>query len=309
MGTGHHHGPVAAAASAGARHRGRLVAALAIALFALALQAVGGIVTGSLALLADAGHILTDAAGVGLALLAIWFANRPASPRRTFGYYRVEIFSAVVNAVVLAVVAVLLLVETARRLTDPPAVQSGPMLVIAVIGLLANLTSLLVLRAGQAESLAVRGAYLEVLGDLLGSAAVIVAALVISFTGWRLADPIASAVIGVMILPRTWSLLRDAVDVLLEATPRGIDLDHVRTHILGVHGVIDVHDLHVWTITSGMPVMSAHVVVSDEVLGNACGGSVLDAVTNCLTDHFDVRHCTFQLEPAIHADHEHPLHA
>lgn len=300
MGSGHNHG--AAATSAAQRHRGRLVLVLGISVTVLVGEAIGGLLTGSLALLADAGHVLTDVAGTSLALVAVWFAGRPATKKRTFGYYRVEILTAVINAVLLFGVALFVLVEAYNRLTSPPEVHSGPMLVVAVIGLAANLVGLVVLRRAQGESLAVRGAYLEVLGDVLGSVAVIVAALLIRFTGWQLADPVASAVIGLMILPRTWSLLRDAVNVLLEATPKGVDLEHVRAHILGTPGVVDVHDLHVWTITSGMPVMSAHVVVADGTVGD--GGRVLDQLGGCLAEHFDVRHCTFQIEPRGHADHE-----
>lgn len=300
MGAGHDHG----AMSAAQRHRGPLLIALSISLAVLVGELIGGLVTGSLALLADAGHVLTDVAGTALALLAVWFAGRPANPRRTFGYYRVEILTAVANAVILFGVALAVLIGAYRRLTDPPEVHTGPMLVVAVIALVANLTGLAVLRRGQGESLAVRGAYLEMLGDVLGSASVIVAALVIRFTGWWPADAVASALIGLMILPRTFSLLRDAVNVLLEATPPGMDLAEIRTHILTVPGVLDIHDLHVWTITSGMPVMSAHVVVADDIDGDPRAGCVLDALTGCLSTHFDVRHCTFQIESASHADHE-----
>lgn len=289
-------------------HRGRLLAVLIITLSILVVEVVGGLVSGSLALLADAGHLLTDAAGVGLALLAAALSARPATPERTFGYHRAEILAAVANAVLLFGVAVVILIEVARRLSDPPQVSTGLMLVIAVVGLLANAGSLLLLRRGQAESLNVRGAYLEVLGDLLGSAAVIVAALVIMATGWARADPVASAAIALLILPRTYGLLREAVDVLLEATPKGVDIGQIREHITGVTGVHDVHDLHVWTITSGLLVMSAHVVVTDDALADGGGGRVLDRLCECLGDHFDVAHCTFQLEATGHRDHEHPHH-
>lgn len=214
MGAGHSHGTATGA------HRSRLLTALLITLTVMGAEVIGGLISGSLALLADAAHMLTDAAGVGLALLAAWFASRPATPERTFGYQRSEVLAAVVNALLLFGVAGFVLVEAVRRFTSPPPeVATGLMLGVAVVGLVANTISLLVLRGGQQESLNVRGAYLEVLGDLLGSAAVIVAAIVIALTGYTQADPIASALIGLMILPRTWGLLREAVDVLLEATP------------------------------------------------------------------------------------------
>ena len=304
MSAGHSHGAV----SATGQHRSRLVVALCITLAIMVVEVVGGLVSGSLALLADAGHMLTDAAGVGLALLAATFAARPATPERTFGYHRLEILAAVVNALLLFGVAGFVLVEAVRRLAAPPEVSSGLMLVVAVVGLVANTASLLVLRGGQTESLNVRGAYLEVLGDLLGSAAVIVAAVVVALTGYARADAIASALIGLMILPRTWGLLREAVDVLLEATPRGVDLASVRGHLLSTPGVVDVHDLHAWTITSGMPVLSAHVVVERQILTGGGGGQVLDRLCECLSGHFDVEHCTFQLEEPAHREHEHAHH-
>jgi cobalt-zinc-cadmium efflux system protein len=182
------------------------------------------------------------------------------------------------------------------------------MLGVAAVGLAVNLVSLALLRRGRQESLNIRGAYLEVLADAFGSVAVIVAAVVILTTGWTWADIVASVVIGVLVLPRAWSLLREALDVLLEAAPRGVDLDDVRSHILEVDGVLDVHDLHAWTITSGMPVLSAHVVVSDGALAEGHGGRVLDALCECLGEHFDVEHCTFQLEGVSHAGHESPVH-
>lgn len=302
MGSGHSHG------TATGRHRSRLLVVLAITLTIMVVEIVGGLVAGSLALLADAGHMLTDAVGVGLALLAASFAAKPATPERTFGYQRSEILAAVVNAVLLFGVAAYVLVEAARRLSDPPEVSSGLMLAVAAVGLVANTGSLLLLRGGASESLNVRGAYLEVLGDLLGSAAVVVAAVVIWATGFTAADAIASSLIGLMILPRTWGLLREAIDVLLESTPKNVDLAEVRGHILEIPGVTDVHDLHAWTITSGVPVLSAHIVVSDPSLILGGGGQVLDRLCECLKGHFDVEHCTFQLEPAGHRDHEFAHH-
>ena len=228
--------------------------------------------TGSLALLADAGHMFTDVAGLLLAVLAITFAALPATPQRTFGYYRLEILAAVINAVLLFGVAVWILVEAVRRWANPPDVEGGLMLVFATIGLVANIAGLLILRRGAEHSLNVKGAYLEVLGDLLGSVAVIVAAIVIATSGWLRADPLASILVALLILPRTWTLLREAIDVLLEATPKNVDMDAVRQHILETEGVLDAHDLHAWTITSGMPVLSAHVVVTDHALADGGAG-------------------------------------
>jgi cobalt-zinc-cadmium efflux system protein len=291
-------------ASAAAVHKGRLRLVFCLTLAMFAVEVAGGIVTGSLALLADAGHMLTDVAGIGLALLAIRFAARPASAAKSFGYYRVEILAAVINAVLLLGVAFLVLVEAWRRFGSPPEVEGGLMLGVALAGLAVNGVSLWLLRGGQRESLNVRGAYLEVMGDLLGSAAVVVAAAFIALTGLAVADPIASAVIALLILPRTWVLLRDAVDILLEATPRGMDVDAVRRHINDTPGVAGHHDLHVWTITSGMTVLSVHVVLDEQ----AEPGPVLDALGSCLGDHFDVEHSTFQLEPAGHDRHEGARH-
>ncbi len=291
------------------RHRKRLIAVLAITLAVVLVQIVGAAVSGSLALLADAGHMLSDAAGVFIALLAAWIATRPASDQRTYGYQRAEVLAALANALVLIVISVVIVIEAFRRFGSAPEVETGVMFWAAVAGAVANLVSLLILRGAQKESLNVRGAYLEVLGDLLGSFAVIAAALVIMFTGFQTADTIASLLIAVMIIPRAWHLLRDVVDVLLEATPKGVDINMIREHILAVDGVISVHDIHIWTITSGVPVFSAHVVVEDEALGAAGADRVLDKLAVCLGSHFDTEHCTFQLEPASHSEHEAHQHA
>lgn len=280
--------------SASGAHAPRLVIVFAITLTVFVAELLGSVLSNSLALLADAGHMLTDVAGIGFALLAIWFARRPPTRSRTFGYLRLEILAAVANALLLFGVAAFVLFEAWRRLMEPPAIESSLMLAVALVGLGANATSLFLLRDAQRASLNMRGAYLEVMGDLAGSAAVIVAALVITTTGWTMADAVASAVIGVLILPRTWSLLRDAVDVLLEATPKGIDMTQVRSHILEAPGVADVHDLHAWTITSGVNVVSAHVVLDPA----ADPPAVLDHLCECLSGEFDIEHSTFQLETA-----------
>jgi cobalt-zinc-cadmium efflux system protein len=292
------------ASSTAAEHRGRLAAVFAITVVVIVVEVAGAALSGSLALLADAGHVLTDGAGIGLALLAIRFAARPATPQRTFGYYRLEILAAVANAVLLFGVAGFVLVEAWRRLFAPPEVASGLMLAVATAGLVANAVSMWLLRRGQAESLNLRGAYLEVLGDLLGSLAVLAAAALIAVTGFQAADPIASVLIGVLILPRTWRLLREAVDVLLEAAPKGVDLAEVRRHLVETPGVSDVHDLHAWTITSGLPVLSAHVVLER----GADAGQVLDGLGDCLAGHFDIEHSTFQLEQPEHRGHEGATH-
>lgn len=303
---GHSHGP---SISAGGLHRKRLLIVLGLTSTVLVAELVGAAITGSLALLADAGHMFTDVAGILLAVLAVTFAARPATQERTFGYYRLEILAAVINAVLLFGVALYILWEAWQRWDDPPDVAGGLMLAFAMVGLVANIIGLLVLRTGAKESLNLKGAYLEVLGDTLGSVAVIIAAIVIATTGWIRADVVASVAVALMILPRTWTLLREAVDVLLEATPRGVDLAEVRRHILETPGVVGAHDLHAWTITSGLPVLSVHVVVTDDALADGGGARVLDALGNCLADHFDVEHCTFQLEPAGHAAHEFQAHS
>ncbi|HUJ07189.1 MAG TPA: cation diffusion facilitator family transporter [Streptosporangiaceae bacterium] len=289
-------------------HRKSLVLVMLITLTVAVAEAIGAWVTGALVLLADAAHMAADAAGVGLSLLAVVFAMRPATAQRTFGYARAEILAAVVNAVILFGMSVFIVVESVGRLISPPTVRPPLLIVFGVVALAANVASLLVLRRGQSESLNIRGAFLEVASDALGAAAVIVTGLVIAGTGFTRADPIAALAVGALILPRTWRLLADAVTVLLEASPRGIDLSEVRAHLTGLPGVRDVHDLHAWTITSGLPVLSVHVVVEREVLTDGRSAMMLDALQECLRGHFDVDHSTFQLEPAGHADHEQPMH-
>src|SRR5687768_12467438 len=287
------------------RSRGRLAVALGLALLVLVLEVVGGLLSGSVALLADAAHVGGDAAGVGLALFAATMAGRPPTPRRTFGWQRVEVLAAAVNAAVLLAVTAWVLVAAFRRLGSPGEVETGTMLVVAAMGLVANAASLLVLSGADRDNLNARGAYLEVLADLVGSVAVVGAAVVIALTGFDRADAVVAIAIAVAVVPRALHLLREAVDVLLEATPKGVDVEHVRTHLLAEEGVLDVHDLHAWTITSGLPVLSAHVVVDESVLalGN---GPLLDRLGGCLRGHFDVEHSTLQLEPAGHADSEQP---
>jgi cobalt-zinc-cadmium efflux system protein len=291
--------------SAAAANRGRLLAVFGLTLAIFVVEAIGGFTANSLALLADAGHMLTDVAGIGLALLAIWIGTRPAGPERTFGYQRLEILAAVVNALLLFGVGAFILFEAVRRLASPPEVESGLMIAVALVGLAGNGASLRLLRDAQTQGLNARGAFLEVLSDFVGSAAVIVAGLVIVLTGFGAADAIASMLIGILIFPRTWRLLRDAVDVLLEATPKGLDMALVRAHILEAPGVTECHDLHVWTITSGMNVVSAHVIVAED----AQPAAVLDHLCECLAGFFDIEHSTFQIETADRRRLEEVAHA
>lgn len=285
-GAGHTH----SAAGAGA---GRLKVVLALTASYMIVEIIGGILTGSLALIADAGHMATDVAGVSMALLAIRFGARPATEQKTYGYFRLEILAAIANGILLFGVAAYILYEAYQRFQEPPEVLGLQMFLVATVGLVVNLISAYLLFGGQKSSLNLRGAFYEVVGDLLGSVAVIVAGIIIILTGWYVVDPIASVLIGLFILPRTWNLIRDAVDVLLEATPKGVDMAEVRRHILDIEGVRDAHDLHAWTITSGMNVLSAHVVID----GEADSAAILDRLSNCLADDFDIEHSTFQLEP------------
>ncbi|MFP1628090.1 cation diffusion facilitator family transporter [Streptomyces sp. 5K101] len=301
---GHTHGGPPPTGTAAAAYKGRLRIALSITLGVMVLEIVGGVLSGSLALIADAAHMATDAVGLAMALLAIHFANRPAGLNRTFGFARAEILAALANCLLLLGVGGYLLFEAVERFITPTETRGGLTIVFAVVGLVANMVSLSLLVRGQKQSLNVRGAYLEVLADALGSVTVLVSAGIILGTGWQYADPIASLVIGLMIVPRTLRLLRETLDVLLEAAPKGVDMGEVRAHMLALPGVEDVHDLHAWTITSGMPVLSAHVVVTRDVLDAVGHEKLLHELQGCIGDHFDVEHCTFQLEPVGHAEHE-----
>ena len=257
-----HHAHGDAAARAGARHAGRLWWAFALIASVFVLEAVAGVITGSLALLSDAGHMLTDVLGLGMALAAIHLANRAGTGGgRSFGLYRLEIFAAFANAVLLFGVAGYVLVEAVLRLDDPPEIATGAVLVVAFIGLVVNLVAVALLRGGATESINVEGAYLEVLADMIGSIAVIVAAALMAATGWWWLDPVAGALLGLWILPRAWRLGHQALRVLLQAAPPGLDLTALRSDLAGLDGVVDVHDLHVWTLTSEMDVASAHVTV------------------------------------------------
>ena len=287
-----------------AADRARLRIVLAVTASVMVLEVVGWLVTDSLALLADAGHMGTDAAAVVLALGASYVATRPAGPRSTFGLHRAEILAALVNALVLLGVCGYLVYAGITRLGDPQPVDAGPMIAFATVGLVANGASMLVLNRSDRGSLNLRGAANEVLADLVGSILAVAAGVVILVSGDERADPIATLIIAVLILPRSLLLIRDASVVLLELTPKGLDLDEVREHLLGVPGVTDVHDLHAWTITSGIPSLSAHVTVTDACLAERGVGATLDELCACVAEHFDVRHATFQVEPASHREHE-----
>jgi cobalt-zinc-cadmium efflux system protein len=303
MGAGHTHGGPGLA-----DHRGRLAAVLALTATVLVVEVVGAFVSGSLALLADAGHMLTDVAGLTLGYVAAVLAHRPTTDARTWGYRRAEVLGAAAQAAVLLAVGVFVLVEGVKRLFQPPEVTSGVMLVFGAVGLAANLLGIAILASGRGANLNMRAAFLEVLNDTLGSVAVLVAAAVIALTGWLQADAVASLVIGVLIIPRTVGLLRETVDVLLESTPKGLDLADVRRRILSLPHVHDVHDLHASQVASGLPVLSAHVVVDDSCFYDGHLGPMLDELQRAIDTDFDIEHSTIQFEAAAHAEHEHETH-
>ena len=302
MSGGHSHG------APGPGQRRALTVVLGISSVILAAEVAGAVLSGSLALLADAGHMLSDVAGLGLALTATVLAARPATDKRTWGYLRAEVLAAAAQAAVLLAVGGFVLAEAIRRLITPPPVTPGVMVVFGVIALVGNAISVLVLARLQGGNLNTRAALLEVANDALGAGAVLAAALVIAVTGWTRADPVASLVIGVLIIPRTIKLLREAVRVLMEATPRDVDLAEVRAHILAVGHVRGVHDLHATSVASTLPVLTAHVVVDDSCFEDRHLPELLDELQQCLAGHFDVEHSTFQFEPAGHAGHEHATH-
>lgn len=282
---------------AGSRHRGRLAWMFGVVVVFMAVEVAAGILTGSVALLSDAGHMATDAVGLGMALAAVVAADRGSlRGARTFGLHRLEILAALANAVLLFGVALYVVVEAVRRFQDPTPVLSGPMLAVALAGLAVNVVGARVLRPGATESINVRGAYLEVVADLIGSIAVVAAALIIRFTGWMYADPLFGAVIGLFIIPRAWRLGRQALRVLVQAAPEGLDLDEVRRSLSRIDGVCDVHDLHVWTLTSDMEVASVHLVTAAGTDSHA----ILDAATDLLRDRYRIEHATLQVEPETH---------
>jgi cobalt-zinc-cadmium efflux system protein len=297
MGAGHSHSHQ----HASSRNRKRLGLTLGLAAVYMVAEAVGGWLTGSLALLADAGHMLSDVAALGLSLLAMWMAQRPPTSRRTFGYHRLEILAALANGATLVAISILVLVEAFHRFRQPPEVDAPMMMGIAAGGLLVNLAGLWILHEGREESLNVRGAWLHVLTDALGSVQAIAAGALLWGFGWRWADPAASVLIALLVIYSSWSLLKEAAGVLMESAPPHIDVDEVREAMIAVPGVLEVHDLHVWTITSGMESLSAHVVVEEGCYD--CG--VLAAIRATLHDRFDIHHMTVQME--TEAFQEHPV--
>lgn len=302
MGEGHGH-THASAVSAGGRHRKPLVIAFVLTGGYMVVEFIGGIVFNSLALLSDAAHMGTDVLGLGMALAAITLAQRPATSQRTYGAYRLEVLAALANGILLFGVAGYVLYQAYGRFSEPPEVPGVPLMLVAVVGLIVNIISFRLLTAGAKESLNLRGAYLEVLADMLGSVGVIVAGIIIYTTGWGYADPLIGAAIGLFILPRTYKLTAQALRILMEVAPPGLDVDQVRERILALPGVVDVHDLHIWTVTSGLESATGHVVVADE----ADYHDVLDRVVTMLADDYHVTHTTIQCEPASHEEQVTPI--
>ena len=302
MGAGHSHG------SAGMKNRKRLVATLCLGLSVLVIQTIGALWSGSLALLADAVHVFADVFGVFMALVAVTIAARPTKQRRTFGLYRLEILATVANGLLLLGLSAFILIQAYERWFNPEQINAPIMLAAATYGLVANGVGVYLLRRGSQESLAVRGAYLEVMSDALGSLGVMIAAVVLMATGWEQVDSLVSPGIALFMIPRTLLLLRDAFSVLMESAPTGVDLDEIRAHMSDVEGVVAIHDLHVWTITSGMPTLSAHVTVEPDPFQNGSGAKVLDELNECLHDCFEIGHTTFQLESVEHSQNEEGQH-
>lgn len=296
-GGGHSHGP--RIGSAGAEHQKPLAIAFGLTATYALVEVVGGILSGSLALISDAAHMGTDTLGLGLALAAIQLAKRPATGGRTYGTYRLEVLAAIINGLLLFGVAFYVLYEAYRRFQDPPEVLGVPMLVVASVGLVVNLISFRLLMAGSKESLNLKGAYLEVMADMLGSVGVIVGAIVIATTGFRQVDTFVGVAIGLFILPRTWKLMRQALRILMEVAPPGVDVDAATRELAGVPGVKEVHDLHIWTLTSGMEAATVHIVVDD---GDVDWHGILDQTRDILRTGYGVTHPTIQLEPDEHIE-------
>lgn len=303
MGDGHEH-------SATSANRTRLAIAFGITATVLVAELIGAWVTGSLALLVDAGHMLTDAGGLLMALLAATAMTRPPTARRTWGWARIEILAAGAQAAILLAVGIYAFIEGVQRLYAPPDIAPEGLLLLGILGLSANIASVLVLSGGRDHNLNMRAAFLEVVNDAFGSLAVIISALVIRSTGWTQADAVAGMLISVLIVPRAIAILRQAGSVLLETVPEGLHLDEVRTHLLGLPHVIDVHDLHASLIGTGMPILTAHVVVDDQCFNDGHADDVLDQLQDCVRQHFpvSVEHSTFQIEAPSHSALERHSH-
>lgn len=301
-GHGHSHG-----VDPGADRRYLWVALLLLLGFMVA-EVVVAVLSGSLALLSDAGHMLSDVGAIGASLWAIALAARPAAGRWTFGLKRAEILSAAGNGITLLVVAGIVAVEAVRRLVEAPAVAGTPVLVVALVGVAVNVAASWVLARANRSSLNVAGAYKHVLTDLYGFLGTVVAGVVILLTGWTRADAVASLVVVALMLHAAWGLLRDSGRILLEGAPEDVDIDAIRNHLLRVDHVHAVHDLHVWTVTSDLPALSAHVVVDDSCFLDGHSPMLLDQIQDCLAGHFDIEHSTFQLEPGGHDTHERSAH-
>ena len=301
-GGGHSHG---VSADADSRY---LAIALALIIGFMLVEVVVALISGSLALLSDAGHMLTDAGAIGASLWAIRLAARPAAGSWTFGWKRAEILSAAGNGITLLVVGALVAYEAIRRLLDPPPVQGGPVLVVALLGVVVNVAAAWVLAKANRSSLNVEGAFQHIVTDLYAFIATFIAGVVIVATGFVRADAIASLIVVALMFRAAWGLLRDSGRILLEAAPAGVDMDQIRDHLRGNDHVLDVHDLHVWTVTSDLPTLSAHVVVDDACFHDGHTPQLLDQMQACLVGHFDVEHSTFQFEPASHSDHETHAH-
>lgn len=299
MGHGHHHH----GGSAGARNRKRLTITLVLVGVYMFAEVIGGFYTNSLALLADAGHMLSDVAALSLSLFAIWIAQRPPTPRHTYGYYRTEILAALANGSALIAISIFIFFEAYHRVLDPQPVIGGTVILIALGGLAVNIAGLWILHGGKDESLNVRGAWLHVFSDLLGSVGVLVGGVLVWRFGWYWADPAVSFLIGALVIFASWHLLRESVRVLLEGTPAHIDLDALRAALQEVNGVEGVHDLHVWTITSGMDAMSGHAVVAEDWAGRS-QGEILHELHHILHDRFGIHHATIQTEPPDFPEHE-----
>jgi cobalt-zinc-cadmium efflux system protein len=299
---GHHH---RVSAAADARF---LRVALALIVSFMVCEVVAGVLADSLALLADAGHMLTDAGALAASLVATRFVQRPATERHSYGFFRAEILAAAANGVTLLVVAGLVVFEAVRRLLAPPTVAGGVLTVVALVGVLVNVAAMAALARANRESLNVEGAFQHLLTDLYASLGAVVAGVVVLATGFERADPIASLLVAALVLRSAWLLLRPAVSILAEATPDELEVASIRDHILAEPGVVDLHDLHLWSLTSGLPVLSAHVVVTDECMAAGQAPALLDRLQACLAGHFDVEHSTFQIELVGHAAHEHGVH-